>query len=144
MKQKDKEIIQHLRTGKRLNISKIARQLNLPISTVNDKIKRIEARYVIKRSSLLDYAKLGYLAHAKLAVKIDPDKKDEFIEFLKQQDCVNSIYHINSSFDFLVEVVCKNLVELKEWVNNIEKKFEVGLTLFNILKTEVKEEFLSK
>lgn len=144
MKQKDKEIIRLMRTGKRLNISEIARQLNLPISTVNDKIKRIEERYVIKRSSLLDYHKLGYFANAKIAVRIDQSHKNNFLDFLKQQNCVNSVYQINSDFDLLVDVVCRDAVELKHWVEYIRRNFSAELSVFQILKVEEKERFVPK
>ena len=144
MKPKDKEIIKLMRTGKRLNISEIARQLNLPISTVNDKIKRIEERYIIKRSSLLDYHKLGYFANAKLTIKIDHSQKDTFLNFLRQQSCVNSIYHINSNFDFLVDIVCKDVIELKHWIEDVKRNFSVDISVFQILKVEEKERFVPR
>lgn len=142
MKQKDKEIIRLMRTGKKLNISEIARQLNLPISTVNDKIKRIEEKYMIKRSSLLDYASLGYSANAKLVIRINSDFKQAFIDFLKQQSCVNSIYHINSGFDLLVDVVCKDAILLKNFVEGLKRDFSADVSVFHILKVEEKEVFL--
>ena len=144
MKEKDKEIIRLMRTGKRLNISEIARQLNLPISTVNDKIKRIEEKYVIKRSSLLDYHKLGYFANAKLVIRINSEFKQTFLDFLRGQDCVNSIYHINSGFDILVDVVCKDAIELKHWVECVKRDFSADISMFQILKVEEKERFVPK
>jgi len=144
MKQKDKEIIRLMRTGKRLNISEIARQLNLPISTVNDSIKRIEKKYVIKRSSLLDYHKCGYFANAKLTIRIDHSQKKTFLDFLRQQDCVNSIYHVNSNFDFLIDVVCRDAVELKHWIEEVRRNFSVNISVFQIFKVEEKERFVPK
>ncbi len=144
MMEKDKEIIKEMRKGKRLNISKIARKLSLPISTVSDRIKSIEKRYVIKHSSLLNYPKLGYLAHAKLAIRINPDKRQEFASFLKKESCVNSVYHVNSGYDFLVEVVFKNQIGMKNWVENAKMRFNLGITSFQILKIEEKEGFMSK
>jgi len=142
MKNKEKQIIKLMRTGKRLNISDIARQLNLPISTVSDAIRRIEKKYTVKRTSVLDYAKMGYYANAKLAIKIDSKQKIDFIEFLKQFDCVNTIYHINSGYDLLIEVIFKDISELKEWVSDAKERFEFEETVFQILKIEQKERFV--
>ena len=142
MKQTDKEIIRLMRTGKKLNISEIARQLNLPISTVNDKIKRIEEKYMIKRSSLLDYLSLGYFANAKLVIRINSEFKQTFLDFLKSQKCVNSIYHINSGFDILVDVVCKDAIVLKNFVEVLRRDFSADVSVFQILKVEEKEVFL--
>lgn len=141
LKQKDKEIIKHLRKGKRMSISEIARQLGLPISTVNDSIKRIEARHVIKRSSLLDYSSLGYLANAKLAIRVSTEKRSPLLDYLKQSSCVNSIYHINSGYDFMIDVVFKDAIILKNWVAELHSKFNADVQTFHLLKVEEIERF---
>jgi DNA-binding Lrp family transcriptional regulator len=144
MKEKDLEILKQMRKGKRLNISEIARQLNLPISTVSDTIRRIEERYVLKRASLLDYSKLGYSANANLAIKAYPPQKNDLLKFLKNENCVNSIYHVNEGNDFLIDVVFRNWAGLKEWVSELKNKFAVETSTFHILKTEEKERFVPK
>ncbi|MBN2111783.1 Lrp/AsnC family transcriptional regulator [Candidatus Woesearchaeota archaeon] len=144
MKKEDKEIIKRMRKGKRLNISRIARSLNMPVSTLSDRIRRIEQKYVIKRASLLNYAMLGYFAHAKIAVKVEPEKRKEFLDFLKEQACVNSIYHINSGFDFFVEVIFRNAIDMKRWVEGAKNRFNFDLQTFQILKIEQREAFMSK
>jgi DNA-binding Lrp family transcriptional regulator len=142
MKQEEKEIITHLRKGKKVNISEIARELHLPISTVRDRISRVENQYVIKRSSLLDYQRMGYFANAMLAIKIDLRQKNIFFNFLKTQTCINSIYHINSGFSFLVEIVCKDSLELINWIEDIKSKFNAEVVHYQILKVEKKEAFV--
>ena len=144
MKQKEKEIIKYLRKGKRVNISDIARKLHLPVSTVRDRINRIDSRYVIKRSSLLDHHKIGYSANVFLAVKMDAEIKPEFIDFLKQQNCVNSVYIVDSGFDFLIELVCRSSLELINWIDELKKRFVMEIMSFQILKVEEKEKFVPK
>ena len=141
MKQKEKEMIKYLRKGKRVNISEIARELNLPISTVRDRINRIEEKYILKRSSLLDYKKIGYSANVILAVKID-SKKREFLDFLKEQKCINSIYRINSGYNFLFEVVFRDSLQLINWIEKIKALFVLEIISFQILKVEEKEKFI--
>lgn len=143
MKQKEKEIIQYLRKGKRVNISEIARELKLPISTVSDRIKRIEERYVLKRSSLLDYSKAGYLANAFLAVKIN-NKKHALLDFLRRQPCVNSIFLVNSGFNFLIEVVFKENILLLNWIEQMKSRFKIEILPLQILKIEEKEVFVPR
>ena len=142
MKLKEKEIIKYLRKGKRVNISEIARELNLPISTVRDRIARIENRYVIKRSSILNYKSIGYVAHAMLAVKIGSEHKFVFLDFLKEQNCVNSIYRINTGFNFMIELIFKDHLKLLNWMEAIKAKFPLEITSFQILKVEKKEGFV--
>ena len=142
MNQGEKEIMKHLRQGKKLNISAIARELDIPISTVADKLKRIEEKYVSKRSSLLDYKSLGYTAHHIVAIKSSPQQKNEILDFLKSQKCVNSIYHTNSNFSFLVELVCKDSFYFINWMDQLKSKFALELQPFQILKIEERERFM--
>jgi len=142
MNQSEKEIMKHIRQGKKLNISAIARELNLPISTVADKLKRIEEKYVTKRSSLLDYKSLGYTAHHIIAIKSGAQQKNEILDFLKQQKCVNSIYHTNSNFSFLIEIVCKDSFHFINWIEQLKSKFQLELQPFQILKIEERERFM--
>jgi DNA-binding Lrp family transcriptional regulator len=142
MKPKEKEIIKHLREGKRANISEIARRIGLPISTVNDCVRRIEKNYVIKRASLIDYTKIGYLANAILAIKAERDNKYSILEYLKKQSCVNSIFHVDAGFSFVIEVIFKDNLEMKNWTDEIKSKFDIELMQFQILKVEEKEIFV--
>lgn len=142
MKQSEKEIIQYLRKGKRVNISEIARHLNLPISTVRDRIKRIDDSYIIKRSSILDYPKIGYTVHSIIAIKVDQKHRFSLLDFLRKQNCINSIYYTDSGFNFMVEIICKDHADLIQWIDDTKSMFNVELTHFQILKTEEKEKFI--
>lgn len=142
MNQGEKEIMKHLRQGKKLNISAIARELDLPISTVADKLKRIDEKYVMKRSSLLDFKNLGYSSHSIIAIKSSTHQKTEILDFLKSQKCVNSIYHTNSGFSFVVDVVCKDGFQFINWVEEMKGKFPMEIERFQILKIEDRERFI--
>ncbi|MBD3248709.1 hypothetical protein GF336_01570 [Candidatus Woesearchaeota archaeon] len=142
MNPKEKEIIQHLRKGKRMNISSVAREMELPVSTVSDAIRRIESKYILKRSSLLDYGKMGYNAHSIIAVKVEPRQRKEFLDFLKKEECVNSIYRINHGFNFLFELICGDSIGMLNWIEDIKTRFGVELLNFQILKTEEKERWV--
>lgn len=130
------DIIRYLRKEKRVNVSEIARELGLPVSTVADRIKRIENKYVIKRSSLLKFDRLGYHVNAFIAVKA----KKDFLRFL-DEDFVNSFYQVDTGYDYMVEIVCRNLAEFKQIVSMIEEESE-EYKVFQIIKTMEKEKFL--
>ena len=141
MKTKEKEILSYLREGV-VNISKIARELQLPVSTVSDRIKRLETKYVLKRSSLLDYSKVGCHSNSILVIKVESTNKKAFFDFLKKQKCVNSLYRTNSNFDFLVEVVFKKNIDLYKWIEVTQDKYLVAITEYPILSVELKERFV--
>jgi len=138
----EKDIIKRLRRGKRVNISAIARELGLPISTVADRIRKIDEKYVVKRSSLLDYSKMGYVSNHIIAIRTKPEEKERMLNFLKQQGCVNSIFHTNSNFSFLIEVVFRENFEFINWIEKMRAEFPIEMQSFQILKVEDKERFL--
>lgn len=143
MEQKEREIIRRLRQGKRVNISGIARELGMPVTTVADKIRKIESRHVTKRASLLDYSSMGYNSNQFVALKIKGNaSRTSVLDFLKKQRCVNSIYAINSDFHFLVELVFSSHFGFVQWVDEIKRSFELEILSFHVLKTEEKERFL--
>ncbi|MBU0616031.1 MAG: Lrp/AsnC family transcriptional regulator [Nanoarchaeota archaeon] len=143
MKQTEKEIIQYLRQGKRLNISDIARKLSIPISTLRDRIIRIENSYITKRASIIDFEKTGHNASAIVAIKTK-DAREELLEFLKQDQMVNSIWRINTGYDYMAEIICKDNMELYSWIDRLNVRFNTEFNIFNILKTEDKEKFIPR
>jgi Lrp/AsnC family transcriptional regulator, regulator for asnA, asnC and gidA len=142
MKDYEIEIINHLREGVKMNMSEIARKLKIPITTVIDRIKRIEDKYVLKHSVLLDYKKLGYSASALLAVKLNSDEHSEFLDFLKFQKNVNTIMKTNSNYNYLVEIICKDNLDYIKWIEAIKSKYNIEITPFQILDIEDRERFV--
>ncbi len=141
MNQKEKEIIKSLRNGER-NVSNIARKLKMPVSTVSESVRKIRKKYIVKHSSLLDYNKIGYMANFFLTIKINAEHRKEFLDFLKSQNCVNSIYTINSGYNFLVEIVCRDNLDMVNWIEGLKNRFSMDLNQFQVLKTEDKEMFV--
>ena len=142
MNQNEKEIINILRKQKRMNMSNIAKSLNMPISTVADKMKKIEKKYLLKHSSILDYSKTGYPIMGICLVKIDSKDREKFLAQAKRQNCVNSIYHTNSEHNFMVEIICKNHWELTDWIELMKLNYSSEILHFQVTNIEEKEKFL--
>ena len=85
---------------------------------------------------MLDFPNLGYNVNVFIAVKT----KKSFLKFL-ENDCVNSFYQVDTGYDYMIEVVCKDLAEFKQFISSIETEVE-EYKLFQIIKTIEKEKFL--
>ena len=100
------KIITHLRKNSRHSVVNIAKNLEMPVSTVYDKLNRLQKEGIIKKhSTIVDFPKIGYNHQVKFVLKIEHSQIKELLNFLKKHQNVNSIYEINSEFDFLVETV---------------------------------------
>lgn len=142
---KDVIIISHLRNDARKKISKISEQINIPITTVYDKVRAHEKRFVKKYVTLLDFSKLGFMSSAHLALKIEKNSRDALQKYLLEMPNINTLYRINFGCDFLAEGIFRNSAELQDFTELIEEKFHANeIHVFNTIEELKKEEFLSK
>lgn len=118
MKQKEREIISHLRKDARSSLAAISHDIKMPISTIYDKINKLHKNNVIKKyTALINFSDLGFHHHNKLILIVEKKQKQELLGFLKNKRCINSISEVNSGHEFIIEVLHENLkqyIEFKE------------------------------
>ena len=132
MNKKEILILSNLRKNGREKLTNISKETSIPVSTIFDKIKSYEASLIIKRHScLLNFSKLGYEIDVCLLIKSEKDEREKLKEFLEQKNCLNSIFRITSSYDFLVEGIFKDMQELHDFLEKMEETF--NLTRIEVL-----------
>jgi len=110
-------------------ITKIAHKLNLPSSTVQSRIKKMESLGVIKECTvLLDPEKLNkgftafILGQAKLGKDMDLDKAGNLLAKIPH---VQEVFFIVGDYDYMVKIRVKDREEYYEVIKKIGKCFEV-------------------
>ncbi|MBS3098033.1 Lrp/AsnC family transcriptional regulator [Candidatus Woesearchaeota archaeon] len=142
---KDAQIISHLRNNARKKITHISKELKIPVTTVYDKVRSHEKRFVKKHATLLDFPKLGLHAKANIAIKVERNSKEELQNFLMKHPNVNSLSKINFGSDFLAEVVFKSIADVENFVEGLERNYSISqIQIFSIIEELKKEEFLTK
>lgn len=144
MNEKERQIISHLRKDARTSLASISYNIEMPISTIYDKINRLNKSDVIRRfTALIDFSKLGFHYQAKLALRVEHLKKEELLLFLREHESVNSLYEINGGFDFFVETIHKDIKEYLDFVNKLKEKFELlAMQEFQIIDEIEREKFV--
>jgi len=141
---KDIQILAHLRQDGRRNLTQISKHTMMPISTIFDRIKKYENNIIKRNTILIDFKKLGYELKVNILVKTKPENRDEMKKFLEAHFNVNTIYRINNGFDFMVEGLFRNLLQLQEFQDGMERVGLLNVQEFYILE-EIKEEgFISE
>jgi len=142
--EKDLQILKHLRKNNRGTLTGISKSTGIPVTTVYDRIKMLDQNQIIKKSvCLLDFSKLGFHVKAHFALKVK--EREQFLEFIAKQDCLNSLYRINHGFDFLFEAIFRDMNETRAFSEFIEKNFTVlNKQFYYILEDLKQEEFLGK
>lgn len=142
MKKKYLEIIRELRKSNNANKSEIARNLNLPISTVNDRIKKLSLSKLMKHSFLIDNHKMGYHAHTIVKIRVPQKNNLEILDQLKNDNCVNSLFLVNSNAEIIAECVFENGLTQLKWVENIKKIWSAQVESNDVIDVIGKEKFV--
>ena len=136
------QIITALRKNARESLTKISRKTGIPVSTIFEKIK--ENPLITKSTCLLDFNQIGFNTRAKVTIKVERETREELRKYLNKHQNVNSLYKINSGYDFLIELVFRNIKDLEDFMENIRDRFKIiEDNVFYVLEDIKREDFMS-
>lgn len=121
---KDYTILDVLKQNARLSTQKIAKKVNIPITTVHNRIKKLENTGVVKNYTVnVDNKKLGKNTTAYILVTVDykllKEKKMtqyELAKKIRQNPNVELACMITGLTDILIKISVKDMDELGEFV----------------------------
>jgi len=144
MNEKERKIISELRKDARASLSSISQNVDMPVSTVFDKVNRLHEDKVIKRyAALVDFAQLGFHHQTQLAIKVAKPSRNLLYTHLQNSPAVNSIHEINGGFDFMVETLHHDVKEYLSFIEEIKEKFEIlELHSYQVIKEMIREKIL--
>ncbi len=141
---KDILIMSHLRRNSRESLTEMSKQIKVPISTIYDKLKIHEKTTIVKYTSLIDFAKLGFNTRAHIALKVEREQREEVIEYLVRHKHVNSVFKINNGFDFMLDVIFKHVKDMEDFLDTLESRYQIKAKQVFYIITDIKREaFLS-
>lgn len=144
LSQKDMLFVSSLRKSARKNLTKISKELSIPVSTLFEKLKKLESALIVKHTAILDFNKLGYTTRAKMLLKVGKKDREKVREMLSKSEHVNSVYKITNGYDFLVEGIFRSLKELEAFSENLEERFQITKkNVYFIIDDIKREKFLS-
>jgi DNA-binding Lrp family transcriptional regulator len=128
-------ILSELRRNSRQHLSQVAKNLNMPLSTLHDNYKIVK-QYIKQNITLVDFEQLGYGFRMNFIFRI---KTSSMIKNLLLKNMnVNSIYRINNKHTLLVECVFRNLAGAYEFKEMLQdrglKKISMNYVIADIKK----------
>ena len=132
MDKKDEQIIEILKENSKLSTQQISKKTSIPITTVHNRIKKLEKEGVIKRYTLeLDNKKLGKDIAAYINIVVDyrllKEKnlsQHELARKLKQHEFVEEAAMITGGTDLIIKVRVKNVDQLDNFVTKYLRNIE--------------------
>ena len=120
---KDRKIIAELIKDSRQTTSKLSKKLNIPITTIHNRIKKLIRTGVIINYTLnLDHNQLGRPIPAYVGVTINynvPGEKinqSEVARKIKNLEGVYEVFIMTGGSDILVKVLTRDISDLNEFV----------------------------
>ncbi|MBI4452933.1 Lrp/AsnC family transcriptional regulator [Candidatus Woesearchaeota archaeon] len=142
---KDRRIIEELVRDSRQTTSQLSKKLNIPITTIHNRIKKlIKTGVIINYTVNLDHNLLGRPVPAYIGVTINytvPGKKinqTDIANQIKKIEGVYEVYILTGGSDILVKVLVKDITELNTFVTEkLRNVVGVDKTQTSIILKEV-------
>jgi len=141
---KDVLILTELRKNARAQLTDISKKTKIPISTIYDRLTNRSNSFILRHATLLRFDELGYNARANICIKCSKSSKKEVYENLGKHPNINSMYKINNGFDFMIEVIFKNVKDLEEFIEQLEDNYSIRQKeVYYIIDEILKENFFT-
>ena len=141
MDELDYKILEKLNEDARKSYREMARELKVSLTTISNRIKKMEDEKVIERYiPLINPEKIGYDLTAVINVKISHGKLIEVQEKISKDKHVSGVYDITGDWDSLIIAHFKDRRDLNGFIKGVLAMENVEKTntqlVLNIVKNE--------
>lgn len=141
MDELDYKILEKLNENARKSYREIGRELKVSLSTISNRIKKLEDEKVIERFiPLINQEKMGYDLTAVINVKISHGKLIEVQEKISKDKHVSSVFDITGDWDSLIIAHFKDRRDLNGFIKGVLSLDNVEKTNTQIVLNIVKNE----
>ncbi|MGC8671254.1 MAG: Lrp/AsnC family transcriptional regulator [Thermoprotei archaeon] len=122
----DREIAEALKGKDRINLSRIADEVNISLSALHDRVKSLEQKGIILGyTAVLEKEKLGFGAAAILMLNVNSEKGVENIaKQIASIPEIEDVYEVSGEPDLVATVWAASLEELREFINERISKID--------------------
>ncbi len=139
----DYKILSCLKQNARLTASAISDEINLSVSAVIERIKKLESSGIIKGYTIeLDQEKLGNNVVALMEVSLEhPDYIDEFTEMVKKNQHIVACFYQTGVYDFVIQIITDSKEGLEKVYRDVKCCKGVNKTETHFVLKTIKDEF---
>ena len=146
--EKDKKILEILQENSNLSTHKISKKTLIPVTTVNNRIKKLKKQGVIKKFTIdIDKTKLGFNLSAYILIMISLEelkrhnmKTIDLLRIIKTNPIVELADTLSGDVDIIAKVHARDINELNEYVVNTLSDYKgVEKTRTALILTNVKQ-----
>lgn len=141
LRKKELEILAYLRNFGRHTVTQIGKKLNIPRTTVFDKIKKFKKLGLINRfTAIVDFNQLGQSVCAYIMFKCDSQKKAELADALATSMHTNNVVKLGNDFDFMASMVFAGIEDMHSYLDILAKNYGIKETKILYVAKDLKRE----
>jgi Lrp/AsnC family leucine-responsive transcriptional regulator len=142
----DLQILRILQNNSKLTTKELAAQVNLSVTPVFERLRRLEAGgYIKKYIAVLDAEKLnfGFVVFCNVKLKrLNRDIVAEFIRVIQDIPEVAECYNISGEYDYLLKIHAPDMKYYQEFILNVLGTIEsLGSLRSTFVMAEVKHSY---
>ena len=137
----DAGIIRCLTKDARMNASQISQQVNLSVSAVIERMKKLEASGLIRGyTAVIDERMAGYDVQALISIRLEhPKYNQEFARLMQANECVMECFYITGDFDYIARICAGSTEDLTKVLQDIKQIPGVSLTRTYVVLDNIKQ-----
>jgi Lrp/AsnC family transcriptional regulator, leucine-responsive regulatory protein len=136
----DVKILELLQENARVSVSEISRKVNLSLSAVSERLKKLEASKVIKNYTIiLDPEFLGKELSVIMNISLEnPEHTQDFVEFIQSDSEILECHYITGEYDYALKITTRNTQTLEHMMNRIKSVPGIKKTQTNVVLSTLK------
>ncbi len=137
----DTKILRCLTKDARMNASQISQKVNLSISAVIERMKKMEASGLIKGyTAVIDEKRAGFNVQAMISIRLEhPKFNQEFNRQMCSHERVMECFYITGDFDYIARIGVSSTDELTQVLHDIKQIPGVSLTRTYVVLDNIKQ-----
>ena len=137
----DGKILRCLTKDARMNASQISQKVNLSISAVIERMRKMEASGLIKGyTAVIDEKLAGFQVQALISIRLEhPKYNGEFNRQMCSHERVMECFYITGDFDYIARIGVSSTDELTKALNEIKQIPGVSLTRTYVVLDNIKQ-----
>lgn len=137
----DAKILEVLQENARVSISELSKRINLSLSAVSERLKKLESSGIIQQyTTVLDPIAMDKELRAFMMISVESSaNSSELFRLIQSSDEILECYFVAGDYDYILKIATKNTTTLAELINKVKAVKAVKRTETNVFLSEIKQ-----
>jgi len=142
-RQKDTKAIVILRKDSREVARTVSKRSGVGMTALCNKIKHNFGGMIAKKTVLLNHDRMGFEIKALILIGVIKNHKVLVRNFLSTSLYINSLYRVNSGYDYAAEMIFKDDNHMDTFIKDLKDAFNISvMDVVTVLETVEREAFM--